>query len=382
MAARHHRHQISLQDFVNLSSSPPLADDVRIQADERFHQIVEHFTGSDADRTSYYNGPKLVGLMYRYAVSPKSKDNVLRAFFRAMELSMEGEAIDFSDEKHAEALRSRLVGFAEHLVNNFFMPLRASTARTPQPTPHYRSATQRSSSRDFVGTPERLSTLRGDCLTRDRHRCVISRAFDMSKARERETPEGQIPDDDGDPIEDDNISYLEVAHILPHSLVHVGSETEELSESKKTALEILNMFDNDVAHLINGVDVDRPHNAITLTLDLHRAFGNFDIYFTQIANRPHTYENRSFRRIGFQRMLPVTRVLYLTADQSIDPPAPRLLALHRAIGHILHLSGSGEYIDDIFRKLADRMVQFDGSTPLAELVQLRMNGWNATPVYS
>ena len=71
-------------------------------------------------------------------------------------------------------------------------------------------------------------------------------------------------------------------------------------------------------------------------------------------------------------MLPVTRALYLTADHGIDPPSPRLLALHRAIGHILYLSGAGGYIDDVFRKLEDRIVRHDGSTPLGELVQLRM----------
>ncbi|KAM3548064.1 hypothetical protein ARSEF4850_009639 [Beauveria asiatica] len=298
-----------------------------------------------------------------------------------MGLPMEGGAVDFSDEKHTETLRSRVVGFAEHLVNNFFMPLRASTARTPQPTPHYRSATLRSSSRDFIGTPERLSTLRGDCLIRDRYRCVISRAFDMSKAREQNNPGGQIFDDKGDPITDGNIDWLEVAHILPHSLLHVGSESEELSESRKTALEILNMFDSDVVHLINGVEVDRPHNAITLTLSLHRAFGNFDLYFTPITDHPHTYEIKTFRGIGYT-MLPVTRTLYLAADHQIDPPLPRLLALHRAIGQILHLSGAGEYIDNVFRKFEDGLVQHDGSTPLGELVQLRMNEWNATPVNS
>ncbi|KAM3496754.1 hypothetical protein MY10362_009875, partial [Beauveria mimosiformis] len=169
----------------------------------------------------------------------------------------------------------------------------------------------------------------------------------MSKARQQKDPQGPIFDDEGDPIEDDNIDWLEAAHILPHSLVHVGSESEELSESKKAALEILNIFDSDVTHLINGVDVDRPYNAITLTLSLHRAFGNFDLYFTPITDRPHTYKIRSFQGIGY-RMLPVTRALYLTADHGIDPPSPRLLALHRAIGHILYLSGAGEYIDDVF----------------------------------
>ncbi|OAA66156.1 hypothetical protein ISF_03994 [Cordyceps fumosorosea ARSEF 2679] len=293
---------------------------------------------------------------------------------------MEGPAIDLSDDEQAEALGARVAVFAEYLVDNFFLPLRASTARTPQPTPHYRSATLRSSSRDFVGTPERLSTLRGDCLTRDRHRCVISRAFDMIKARERETPEGLIVDDAGEPIEDNNIHYLEVTHILPHSLVHVAAD-EELSETRKTALEILNMLDNDVAQLINGVDIDRPHNSLTLTLNMHRGLGAFDIYFTQIPDRPHTYRIETFRRIGFMVMFPVTRALYLSVDQSIEPPAPRLLALHRAIGHILHLSGAGAYIDNILRKFEEEQpVQCNGSTPLGEFVQLRMNRWDATAI--
>ncbi|TWU77385.1 hypothetical protein ED733_006070 [Metarhizium rileyi] len=343
MAAPHHRHQDSLQQFLNLSSSPPLADNVRNQADDRFHQIVEYFSNRDPDSKSKFNRPKLVELVYRYAISQKSKENVLRAFFRAMELPMEGGLINFSNEK---TLLLRLIGFADHLVNNFFMPLRAATAKTPQPTPHYRSATLRSSSRDFVGTPERLSTLRGDY-------------------------------DNGKPVKDDNVDYLEVAHILPHSLVHIRSETEELNDSKKTALEILNMFDNDIAHLINGVEIDRPRNALTLTLSLHRAFGNFDVYFTPIPNRTHTYEIKTFLRTSFHRVLPVTRELYLTTDRNIEPPSPRLLALHCAIAHILHLSGAAGYIDKIIRSMDEQIARCDGSTELGQLVQLRMNRWVA-----
>ncbi|KKZ61611.1 hypothetical protein EMCG_03857 [[Emmonsia] crescens] len=45
--------------------------------------------------------------------------------------------------------------------------------------------------------------------------------------------------------------------------------------------------------------------------------------------------------------LPVTRELYISKDGTIDPPMPRLLAIHSAIAHILHLSTAGEYIDRI-----------------------------------
>jgi len=39
------------------------------------------------------------------------------------------------------------------------------------------------------------------------------------------------------------------------------------------------MFDVGVIHLIEGIDIDRPRNAITLSLEMHRLFGNFDIFF-------------------------------------------------------------------------------------------------------
>ncbi|EFY90018.1 hypothetical protein MAC_04000 [Metarhizium acridum CQMa 102] len=401
MAAPHLRHQNSLEGFVNLSSSPPLPANIRTQADHRFQEIMERFRDRDPDRSSKYDRPKLINLIYRYAISQKSRDNILRAVFRALELPIEGDAVDFSTET---ALLLRLIGFADHLVDNFFMPctlkrsynrvraftclvltdsitVRALTAKTPQPTPHYRSATLRSSSKDFVGTPERLSTLRGDCLVRDKHRCVISRVYDKTRA-EKQAAADVMLDDDQRPIKDGKFAYLEVAHIMPHSLVQVGSDLEELNEARKTALEILNMFDNDIDHRINGTDINRPFNALTLTLNLHRAFGNFEVYFTSIRGREHTYEISTFQRTGFTEVaLPVVRTLHLTEDRNIEPPSPQLLAVHRAIAHILHLSGAGRYIDRIVDSMNEQQARSDGSTDLGSLVRLRAQAWIAGGVY-
>lgn len=77
---------------------------------------------------------------------------------------------------------------------------------------------------DFVGTPERLAALRGLCLTRDRHRCVITRAFDHDQLvkRLRQPP---TTDDDGNVLNPhDEYSHLEVAHILPFSLTKVEED--------------------------------------------------------------------------------------------------------------------------------------------------------------
>ncbi|KAL7790454.1 hypothetical protein V8C37DRAFT_384464 [Trichoderma ceciliae] len=134
------------------------------------------------------------------------------------------------------------------------------------------------------------------------------------------------------------------------------------------------MFDNDVAHLINGVEIDRPRNALTLSLDFHLDFGRFEVYFTADNALPHTYRIETFLPAEFHPALPITRTLYLTEDGNIEPPSPRLLAVHRAIAHILHFSAAGEYIGKILQSMEEPTARCDGSTQLGDLVRLRMSG--------
>jgi hypothetical protein len=141
------------------------------------------------------------------------------------------------------------------------------------------------------------------------------------------------------------------------------------------------MFDNGAAYLIEGVNIDRPSNAITLTHDMHYGFGAFNIFFDPIEDQVHTYRIKPFLSFNLYENLPVTRTLYLTESRTIDPPLSRLLAIHNAIGHILHLSGAGEYIDEILRDLEDQVVREDGCTKLDLLVKLKLQlqGWSSSP---
>ncbi|TWU70998.1 hypothetical protein ED733_001350 [Metarhizium rileyi] len=247
---------------------------------------------------------------------------------------------------------------------------------TPQPSPAYHSAIQstRAGDQSFVGTPVRLSTLRGNCLLRDKHRCVISRSFDRRKAVERMREFGdEAQDDDGQPLTGESFDSLEVAYILPHSLVKTNSDSK-LDASREAALQILNMLDNDVAHLIEGPDIDRPRNALTLTHNLHQDFGDFQIYF-EPTGTSNTYRIRTFLPAAIHSFLPIIRALFLTEDRTKEPPSPRLLAIHRAIAHILHFSAAGRYIDRVLQDLEEQTVRADGSTHLARLVQLKMDNW-------
>lgn len=137
---------------------------------------------------------------------------------------------------------------------------------------------------------------------------------------------------------------------------------------------ILNMFDSGVRYLIEGPEIDRPLNALTLRIDLHRQFGDFKVFFEPASDEPHTYRIDSTRRLK-KKMFPITRQLYLTPERTIEPPSPRLLAVHRAICHILHLSGAGSYIDRILRDMEDGAVQTDGSTHLDTILRFKLEGW-------
>ncbi|KAJ2975204.1 hypothetical protein NUW58_g8424 [Xylaria curta] len=372
MASPHHRHQSSLEGILNFSAhpTPPLGTELRDYASGRFYDICQHFdTGL---RKGDYSRPRLIRYTYEYSLSQESGDHFLRFFFKAVDLPIDGdEPIRFED------VRSNFFNFAEHLFDNFFLPMKASTKKTPQPSPALHSAAlEAQGGQQYIGTGSRLSVLRRDCLIRDRHRCVISRVFDLAEADERFDTPGGARDDDGNLLADelDDPAYLEVAHILPHSFTQVNREGK-LDPSKESALAILNMFDVGVVDLIQGPEIDRPRNAITLTPQHHLSFGSFKVYFERVPNADHTYTIKTFHKQNYVRRapFPVIRELYLTPERTIEPPSGRLLAIHCAIAHILHLSGAGEYIDKIYRDLEEHGVQADGSTPLGRFVSLAIS---------
>ncbi|KAF5696737.1 transposase [Fusarium mundagurra] len=334
-SAPHHRHQSSLEGFIDFSTgaSPSFNPDELDKGAGVLRRVIEHFEPLSTEKP--YNRPRLVRLT-------------------AVDITIDG-VIDLDDEMVEEEIRLALNAFADFLVDNFFLPLKAAGSKTPQPSPA--ASSRITSTRPVVGSVERVASLRRDCLVRDRHRCVISRDFDMKEAERRIEESGYdyASDDQGQLLKEQepgSFAELEVAHILPHSLM-TTTGNPELNKSKETALAILDMFDHDIVHLIEGPDIDRSRNALTLKIDLHRQFGNFKVFF-EPTNQPHSYRIDSTLRQPFRNpIFPVNRTFFLTPERTIDPPSARLLAVHNAICQILHLSAAGNYIDSILRDLDD-----------------------------
>src|SRR6266498_142500 len=109
------------------------------------------------------------------------------------------------------------------------------------------------------------------------------------------------------------------------------------------------MFDPGIIRWIEGDNIDRPSNAVSLSVNLHRSFGSLQIYFEAVPGFENRYTIKSTESFFPFQPLPITRELFITPDHSIDPPMPRLLAIHRACCLIMHLSGAGDYIDKVLR---------------------------------
>lgn len=122
MAVPHHRHQASLESIFRVSSSPPLEASQHEQAHGRFKEILDHYEGT-VPPNRQYKRPELLRLTYNYASGGKSKDNVLRAFFNAISLSIdENTSVDFSDKETEQRISNKLIRFADFLIENFFLP--------------------------------------------------------------------------------------------------------------------------------------------------------------------------------------------------------------------------------------------------------------------
>ncbi|PTD05818.1 hypothetical protein FCULG_00001914 [Fusarium culmorum] len=122
------------------------------------------------------------------------------------------------------------------------------------------------------------------------------------------------------------------------------------------------MFNSGVTHLIEGVNIDRPSNALMLTFSYYVSFGDFRVYFETVREM-HIYRIGIFLPAGLVEDLP---------DRSIDPLSARLLAVYHAIAHILHLSAAGYYIDHVLRDVGEFGIRADGSTDLSRLLKLRL----------
>jgi hypothetical protein len=264
---------------------------------------------------------------------------------------------------------------AESLDTGLLRPMKSKGGRTAPITPSPRFGVEDSIENLYSldlesATRNDQQRLYANCLKRDGYQCVITKLWDKHYDLPAEAKTGP----------------LDTAHIIPFALGAFRND-DERRQMSIVWVNILRYFPSLRSRLnMSPADVNREDNIIMLLSPLHTEFGAFDIIF-EATETPNRYRLKTFLGFssGFSFLLPSDRTVTISrSDNRYPVPNPTYLAVHAAIGNILHASGRGEAIEKLVRDLGDAGgsgLAKDGSTNIGDLLSVSQlsilsSGWN------
>ncbi|CAI7641584.1 unnamed protein product [Penicillium viridicatum] len=249
---------------------------------------------------------------------------------------------------------------AESLDMGLLRPMISTGGKTPAITPSPRLGLEESIDHLDTFDLEPVTRvdqqrLRRNCLARDGYRCVLTKCWDI----------GTTPHPAGEPVH-----VLQAVHILPFSL---GNFRNNVQRSRMSAVwtNIFRCFPRLQYRLDMMMgDVNREDNILMMASVFHEDFGKFRFILepTTVHNR---YRLKKFPTSSFLLNYPTETFITLTNnDPRFRDPNPEFLAVHAAIGNILHASRRAELIEKLLRDFddADPVLAKDGSTDISNLL--------------
>ncbi|EAW23906.1 uncharacterized protein NFIA_034740 [Aspergillus fischeri NRRL 181] len=244
---------------------------------------------------------------------------------------------------------------AEMLDTGLIRPLLANANHTPELGSSYSAEED---AIDLISSDYRkvLERLRKKCLQRDGNKCVISGSYDQNS----------------DPPDEALKGPLEAAHILPSVL---GGPKDERKASSDALANLYRYFPALRFRLkFTLEDINREHNAIMMLFPLDREFKAFSLIL-EATSTPNRYRVKTFPHFAtaYRGFLPADGLVTLTSQSKrCQPPSPILLAVHAAIGNILHASGRGKTIGTVMQEAREdwACMAGDGSTDVGELLSV------------
>ncbi|RHZ74970.1 hypothetical protein CDV55_109190 [Aspergillus turcosus] len=245
---------------------------------------------------------------------------------------------------------------AQTLDTGLIRPLLANANHTPEVASSYSAEEDTIDlvSPDYYKVLERL---RKKCLQRDGNKCVISGSYDQNS----------------DDLPDEALTGpLEAAHILPSVLGGPKDERKALSDIWVNLYRYFPALRSRLKFVLE--DINREHNALMMLSPLDREFKAFRLIL-EATSTPNRYRVKTFPPFAtaYKGFLPADRSVTLTSQSKrYQPPSPILLAVHAAIGNILHASGRGKKITNVIQEAREdwACMAGDGSTDVGELLSV------------
>lgn len=284
----------------------------------------------------------------------------LRIFFKY--LPREGQ-VNLAEDIDYCRDNTELKQLAESLDTGLLRPMLATGGRTPAMTTSPRVGVEDSienlDSLDLESTRRAAQgKLCRNCLRRDGQRCIVTGYWNT--------------DFDFPPNAVD--APLQAAHIIPFSLGHFENQ-DERHQMSIIWVNIFRYFPNLRSRLnFTPEDINQEDNVMMMFSPLHEQFGSFH-FILEPTSTPHRYHIKLFSKFpsAYKMHLPRSRYITITShDQRYPLPNPSLIAIHAAIGNILHASGRGEKIESFMRDLGAGGLGLvkDGSTDIGDLLSV------------
>jgi len=164
------------------------------------------------------------------------------------------------------------------------------------------------------------------------------------------------------------------AHIIPESINAIisgdneGSDEYEYATSVRAILEHFGQVSLDG---LNGCNIHRLENIITM--DYSKQWMMFDRLLIWLEETGVPDQYRVNAREAYY-ISDITNPVTLTTHEPQFPlPSPSYLRLHAACAQVAHLSGAGEYIDQVFREMEEtHVLAHDGTS--AEVLSTALLG--------
>ncbi|KAF9560114.1 hypothetical protein CPC08DRAFT_762902 [Agrocybe pediades] len=200
---------------------------------------------------------------------------------------------------------------------------------------------------------DRRESFTDDVLARDEYTCVVTGYQHYAGPNIKE----DVP-----------VANVVVAHILRRAVGEFNANHESKSfKSAVTTFDILVNFTHLPVKTLEELhdQLDDPSNGMALEMNAHAAFDDF-LWCLKRTETEHVYDLKTLHphapllkkpenyQVSFKdhsNQFPLDNAH--TKYRSVDLPDPRYIAIHSAIAEILHMSGAGNFFDDLLDDYRD-----------------------------